>query len=185
MKTIYDIYEGILDIDGTLERGDSFNELYNDAVEKIPTVNDFEKRERGHYTLTWDSESLFDMYRDEFPRALNPRIKGMGVYIYTWKGDTYIRWYMLDLLKGSKNKDFVKLQKDYNRIHKVGEWGYLDNTITSKKAMKVAIKQITEFVNKPEVLRNWLTKLEQQSNPYPLNTNFSILKCFPELDPTI
>ena len=184
MKTIYDIYEGILDIDGTLERGDSFNELYNDAAEKIPTVNDFEKQERGHYTLTWDSESLFDMYRDEFPKALNPRIKGMGVIIHTWKGDTYIRWYMLDLLKGTKTKDFVKLQKDYKRIHKVGEWGYLDNTITSKKAKKVIINQIAEFVNKPEVLRNWLTKLESQL-PYPTTTTYSILKCFPELDPTI
>ena len=41
MKTIYDIYEGVLDIDGTLEQGDSFNDLYNDAVEKIPTIDDF------------------------------------------------------------------------------------------------------------------------------------------------
>ena len=61
MKTIYDIYEGILDIEGTLSKGDAFNELYSNAIKNIPTINDFEKQERGHYTLTWDSESLFDI----------------------------------------------------------------------------------------------------------------------------
>ena len=110
----------------------------------------------------------------------------MGVNIRTWRGDTYINWFMLDLLKGSKNKDFAKIGTDYKRVHRVGEWGYLDNTITSKKAMKVVINQITEFVNNPEVLRQWLTKLEQQM-PYPTTTrrqrHLAYLNAFQNLTP--
>ena len=179
MKTIYDIYEGILDIEDTIVKGDSFNDLYNDAVKKIPTVNDFEKQERGWYTLTWDSESLFDMYRDRYPKALHPRIKGMGVAIKVFHGDIYICWHMLDILKGKKNKDFAKLRKEVNRTHQVGQWGYLDNTINSKKAMKLVIKQIESFVKNPNEITNWLDRLEQQL-PYPTTSTYSIIKTFPE-----
>lgn len=179
MKTIYDIYEGVLDIDGTLEQGDSFNDLYNDAVKKIPTIDDFVRIERGYYLLTWDSESLFDMYRDRYPKALHPRIKGMGITIKSFNGDIYICWYMLDILKGKKNKDFAKLIKDTNRIHQIGQWGYLDNIINSKKAMKLAIKQIESFVKNPTEITNWLDRLEQQL-PYPTTSTYSIIKTFPE-----
>lgn len=179
MKTIYDIYEGVLDIGGTLEQGDSFNDLYNDAVEKIPAIDDFVRIERGYYLLTWDSESLFDMYRDRYPKALHPRIKGMGITIKSFNGDIYICWYMLDILKGKKNKDFAKLIKDPNRIHQIGQWGYLDNIINSKKAMKLVIKQIESFVKNPTEITNWLDRLEQQL-PYPTTSTYSIIKTFPE-----
>jgi hypothetical protein len=179
MKSIYNIYEGVLDIDGTLEQGDSFNDLYNDAVEKIPTIDDFVRIERGYYLLTWDSESLFDMYRDRYPKALHPRIKGMGITIKSFNGDIYICWYMLDILKGKKNKDFAKLIKDPNRIHQIGQWGYLDNIINSKKAMKLVIKQIESFVKNPTEITNWLDRLEQQL-PYPTTSTYSIVRTFPE-----
>jgi hypothetical protein len=183
MKTIYDIYEGVLDIDGTLEQGDSFNDLYNDAVEKIPTIDDFVRVKRGQYSylLTWDCESLFDMYRDHYPKALHPRIKGMGIAIKSFKGDIYVCWYMLDILKGKNNKDFTKLINEPNRIHQVGTWGYLDNIISSKKAMKLVIKQIESFVKNPTEITNWLDRLEQQL-PYPTTSasTYSIVRTFPE-----
>jgi hypothetical protein len=167
------------DIDTTLAQGDSFNDLYNDAVEKIPTIDDFVRIERGYYLLTWNSESLFDMYRDRYPKALHPRIKGMGITIKSFNGDIYICWYMLDVLKGKKNKDFAKLIKDPNRIHQIGQWGYLDNIINSKKAMKLAIKQIESFVKNPTEITNWLDRLEQQL-PYPTTSTYSIIKTFPK-----
>ena len=47
----------------------------------------------------------------------------MGIAIKSFKGDIYVCWYMLDILKGKNNKDFTKLINEPNRIHQVGTWG--------------------------------------------------------------
>lgn len=159
MKTIYNIYESILDdIDAQMNRGedDVKNEFYN--LDTLPTIKDFAvaqfSKDRYEYEATWYCPAIVDRYRSKYPDLVLKNADSISVVIDKSYGS--ICDLKLYFSVGRGNKGFSPNKKC------IYGWsaGYAGANL--RKYKQIAINLLNKLANNPDKM----DKMMEYANDY-------------------